>query len=249
MLLQPHVVIIYAHARDYRAEDSVCPTLMDSKGKAKRKRPPYDPELALAVSKRRKQHADLKAELEKTVSKITDITSSLLTSDDVLQCSLSSDAIEVVLIATVGLEGLINLRHAMSMVPQNIPDRSTRIVSLVTEQVQVSPDRIKRCIELIEKLHVVEGHYQRSLSPPVSCCINEKCHMQGKFGSLVRHHDPTTVTVYTLAGPEVALKQALKCKGCSYIYNYSMYGKKLTEGEHYYSTERDLLEVSDTSYC
>lgn len=63
-VLQPHVVIIYAHARDYRAEDSVCPTLMDSKGKAKRKRPPYDPELALAVSKKRKQHADLKVELE-----------------------------------------------------------------------------------------------------------------------------------------------------------------------------------------
>ena len=82
------MVIIYAHARDYRAEDSVCSTLMDSKGKAKRKRPPYDPELALAVSERRKQHADLKAELEKTVSKITDIASSLLTSDDVLQCSL-----------------------------------------------------------------------------------------------------------------------------------------------------------------
>ena len=184
-VLQSHVVIIYAHARDYRAEDSVCPTLMDSKGKSKRKRPPYDPELALAVSKRRKQHSDLKAELEKTVPKITDIASSLLTSDDVLQCSFSSDAIEVVLIATVGLEGLINLRHAMSMVPQNVPDRSTRIVSLVTEQVQVSPDRIKRCIELIEKLHVVEGHYQRFLSPPVSCCINEKCHMQGKFGSLV----------------------------------------------------------------
>lgn len=212
-------------------------------------RPRYDPELAQAMAKRRKKHVDLKDELEEVVSKTTDIAVSLLSSDDILQCTLSEKALEVLLIATVGLEGLLNLRHAMSMVPQNVPDRSTRIVSLVTEQVQVSPDRIKRCIQLIEKLHVVEGHYQRSLSPPVSCCINEKCHMQGKFGSLVKHHDPTTVTVYTLAGPEVAMKQALKCKGCSFIYNYSMYGKKLTEGERYYSTERDLLEVSDTSYC
>ena len=96
------------------------------------------------------------------------------------------------------------------MVPQNVPDRSTWIVSLVTEPVQVSSNRIKKCIELIEKLHVVEGHYQRFLSPPVSSCINKKCHMQGKFGSLVKHHDPTTVTVYILAGPEIALKQALK---------------------------------------
>ena len=212
-------------------------------------RPRYDPELAQAMAKRRKKHVDLKDELEEVVSKTTDIAVSLLSSDDILQCTLNEKALEVLLIATVGLEGLLNLRHAMSMVPQNVPDRSTRIVSLVTEQVQVSPDRIKRCIQLIEKLHVVEGHYQRSLSPPVSCCINEKCHMQGKFGSLVKHHDPTTVTVYTLAGPEVAMKQALKCKGCSFIYNYSMYGKKLTEGERYYSTERDLLEVSDTSYC
>ena len=201
-------------------------------------RPRYDPELAQAMAKRWKKHVDLKDELEEVVSKTTDIAVSLVSSDNVLQCTLSDKAVEVLLIATVGLEGLLNLRHAMSMVPQNVPDRSTRIVSLVTKQVQVSPDRIKRCIELMEKLHVVEGHYQCSLSPPVSCCTNEKCHMQGKFGSLVKHHDPTTVTVYTLAdGPEVALKQALKCKGWSFIYNYSMYGRKLTEGECYYSTE------------
>lgn len=73
--------------------------------------------------------------------------------------------------------------------------------------------------------------------------------MLGKIGSLVKHHNPITVTVYTLAGPEIALKQTLKCKGCVFIYNYSMYGKKLTEGEYYYSNEQPLLEVSDTSYC
>lgn len=130
---------------------------MASKGKSKRIRPRYDPELDQAMAKRRKKHVDLKDELEEVVSNTTDIAVSLLSSDDILQCTLSHKALEVLLIATVGLEGLLNLRHAMSMVPQNVPDRSTRIVSLVTEQVQVSPNRIKKCIELIEKLHVVEA--------------------------------------------------------------------------------------------
>jgi hypothetical protein len=216
--------------------------------KRKGKRPRYDPELAQAVAERRKKGNDLKDELEKVVSQNTDIASSLLSSEDILQCTLSAKALDVLLTTTVGLEGLLNIRHAMSMIPQNVPDRLTRMVSLVIDKVQVSPDRIKRCIELIEKLHVVEAHYQCTLSPSVSCCINEKCHMLGRIGSLVKHHDPITVTVYTLAGPEITLKQTLKCKGCSFIYNYSMYGKKLTEGEYYYSNEQPLLEVSDTSY-
>lgn len=224
---------------------------MDSKGKAKRKRPPYDPELAQAVSKRRKQHADLKAELEKAICKVIDIASSLLASDDVLQCGLSSNGVEVLLIATVGLEGLINLHHAMSVVPKNVPNRFIRIFSMLTEQIRnvSNVDKIKRCIEMLEKLCVVEGRYQRTLSPPVSCCINEKCRVYDTSGSLTKHHDPITVTIYTVTGPEIAQKQALKCKSCSFIYNYSMYGKKLTEGEHYYAEERDFIEVSDTTYC
>ena len=105
--------------------------------------------LAQAVSKRRKQHADLKAELEKAVCK--DIASSLLASDDVLRCGLNSDAIEVLLIATVGLEGLINLQHAMSVVPKNVPNRFTRMFSMLTKQIRnvSNVDRIKRCIQCL----------------------------------------------------------------------------------------------------
>ena len=107
--------------------------------------------LAQAVSKRRKQQADLKAELEKAVCKVTDIASSLLASDDVLRCGLNSDAIEVLLIATVGLEGLINLQHAMSVVPKNVPNRFTRMFSMLTKQIRnvSNVDRIKRCIQCL----------------------------------------------------------------------------------------------------
>ena len=110
--------------------------MIDSKRKAKRKRLPYDLELAQAVSKMRKQHADLKAELEKAICKVTDIASLLLASDDVLHCGLGSDAIEVLLIAAISLEGLINLHHAMSVVPKNVPNRFIRIFSMLTEQIR-----------------------------------------------------------------------------------------------------------------
>ena len=75
-----------------------------------------------------------------------------------------------------------------------------------------------------------------------------KCHVYDTSGSF-RKHDPTTPTLYTLTGPEIAQKQALKCKSCSFIYNYSMHGKKLTEREHYYAEEHNFIEVSDTTYC
>ena len=50
-------------------------------------RPRYDPELAQAMAKRWKKHVDLKDELEEVVSKTTDIAVSLVSSDNVLQCS------------------------------------------------------------------------------------------------------------------------------------------------------------------
>ena len=54
--------------------------VMASKGKGKRMRPRYDPELAQAMAKRRKKHVGLKDELEEVVSKTTDIAVSLVSS-------------------------------------------------------------------------------------------------------------------------------------------------------------------------
>ena len=67
--------------------------------------------------------------------------------------------------------------------------------------------------------------------------------------SLTSHHGFTVVTVYSLSGPEVGLKYALKCRKCSFIYNYAMFGKKNTVGERFYAWPRDLVEVSDVTYC
>ena len=89
--------------------------------------------------------------------------------------------------------------------------------------------------------------YFKFLAPPVCKCLNETCKLVGSLTSLAPHHDPINVLVFTIRGPTVATKVSLRCKACSTIYNYSMYGKK-TEGEMYYSLERPLVEVTDRVY-
>ena len=59
----------------------------------------------------------------------------------------------------------------------------------------------------------------------------------------------TVVTVYSLSGPEIGVKHALKCRNCNYIYHYSAYGRKTSTGEKLYNQPRDLVEVSDVIYC
>lgn len=80
------------------------------------------------------------------------------------------------------------------------------------------------------------------LAAPVSQCI-----VPAWQGSLLsRHHPPVSVTAFTLtSGPTTATECCLKCKK---IYNYSMYGKKLKEGEQYYSETCQYTEVSDVVY-
>ena len=89
----------------------------------------------------------------------------------------------------------------------------------------------------------------RYLTPPITCCINEACSAHGLGDSLTSHHSSTKVTIYTLSGPEIGVKQALKCGKCSYIYNYSTYGRKTSVGEKLYVHPRELVEVSDMTYC
>lgn len=93
------------------------------------------------------------------------------------------------------------------------------------------------------------NNVQLILSPPNDVCINMGCSIKGKEGSLMKNHEPTVVTVFTLGGPVVAHKFTLRCARCSTIYNYSMFGKKRTDGECYYSHRRNLIEISDSVYC
>ena len=89
----------------------------------------------------------------------------------------------------------------------------------------------------------------RFLTPPVNSCINDSCRISGHADSLISHHDSTVVTVYSLSGPEIGVKHALKCRNCNYIYHYSAYGRKTSIGEKLYNQPRDLVEVSDVIYC
>ena len=49
-------------------------------------------------------------------------------------------------------------------------------------------------------------------------------------------------------GPKTVTKLSLHCGSCEAIYNYSMYGYKLTTGERYYDQSREVVEASDVTY-
>ncbi len=243
----------------------------------KLKRPRYCPELAQSVAKKRREESLLKVELEETVQKASRMRS-LLSSDDVLSVGLSNAAVELLLITALGLTGVLRMQQALYAVPKNLPDRVSHVFCLVRKEITgMNEDECSRCMQLIERLEIVpippnsfmqassdtnqgsssaaaiagnHTRHRRFLSPPVSTCINTDCRIHGSNGSLTKNHDPITViTVYTLSGPEVALKHTLKCRACSFIYNYSTYGRKTTEGVPYYDSDRDLIEVSDATYC
>ncbi len=225
-----------------------------------RKRPKYCPEMAESVAKRRRDESLLHVQLEDMVATASRMQS-LLLSDTVLSAGLSSAAVELLLVTALGLKGLLCMQQAMAAVPTNLPDRASHILSMVREHItDMTEAKCRRCIQLMEtRVYDTEGSLSalahsagtchRLLSLPVFTCINPECHLQGKDDALIKHHDPITVTIYMLLGPEVARKHTLKCKGCSFIYNYSTYGRKMTEGERYYASDRDVIEVSDTTYC
>ncbi len=234
----------------------------------KLKRPRYCPELAQSFAKKRREVSLLKVELEETVEKARRMRS-LLSSDDVLSAELSNAAVELLLVTALGLTEVLRIQQALSAVPKNLPDRVAHVLCLAREEITgMNADQCSRCVQLIERLEIMREssdtnqgsssvaavarnhtRHRRFLSPPVFTCINTDCRIRGSNGSLTKNHDPITVTVYTLSGPEVALKHTLKCRACSFIYNYSTYGRKSDEGERYYDSCRDLIEVSDTTYC
>lgn len=221
------------------------------------------PAIAEARAKLSSFQGGLAVELEGFISQLTRIAGNLLTqSGHTTWDQLSCKSIEVLLVTELGLHNLSRLQFAMTIVPGNIPNREGVIASLLngafTEQkclvyIQLLEKVTKMTTSLEPSDMEATGNARNSvpvikkfLSPPVDRCINETCSSKG---SLVINHAPTTVSVYTLGGPEVGLKYSLKCRSCCYIYNYSMYGKKKSIGEMYYKSARELVEVSDTTYC
>ena len=180
------------------------------------------------------------------------------------QCSRLS--IELFLVANIGLKGLHWLQLARESVPGNYPGRISVITSLVNGALSSNPISEEKCNCLLAALEstslsnpisaagglwhcaVESGLPIHYLTPPVKSCIRPGC---VGTGELIKHHDPITATVFTISGPEPASKQLLKCGRCACIYGYSMYGYKTRahEGERYYDTQRQLIEVSDNVFC
>lgn len=230
-----------------------------------RKIPKYDPSLAEARARSRSLHEGYAATMEGLLSQIKLLASSLLSPGGLRILSggdgaLSTRSLEVLLTAELGLVNLRRLQETISKVPKNVPNRC----NVIHSELNCAAISLEKCsiyVRLIELMCGMEPSEERCgtedtntpkraaqiLSPPVSLCINESCSRRNL--SLVGHHGPTLVSVYTLSGPEIAHKYTLRCTSCDYIYNYSMYGRKTSVGEKYYALPRPLIEVSDTTFC
>lgn len=186
---------------------------------------------------------------------------------------LSSTETELVLVSILGLRGVSALKCAMQIVPSQLckEDRLQYISNIVTvaavpmSSVPNTQDVIESFIPHSDKVayfhqggeaicdlrntsYTFGSAHTSFLVPPVSCCINKQCRCYAK--PLYRHHPPTAVTVFTLSGPNPGTKINLKCRGCSTIYNYSMYGQKSVNGEQFYEgSPRQYIEVTDEVYC
>lgn len=237
------------------------------------KRPKYCPELAQAMAKRRKEELSAMMELQGAVERAKNFPKLLTTTNEDQLHELNDAAVELLLLSTFGLKGLLILIDAIRITPSNTPDRNGYIFSLMQQAGFLLDKQYCRiCISLLERLNIFSLHssemvsntysegslpqsasplakVQLILTPPNDTCINLECSHQGKRCSLIKNHNPTFVTVFTLSGPIVGQKFTLRCSGCSTIYNYSQFGKKHTDGECYYSCRRDLIEISDTIYA
>ncbi len=190
-------------------------------------------------------------------------------------CSKCDDtAVQLVLTATMGLDGCEAVKFAYNHVPESfLSDRRSRVQEIVTEA-SSKPSLVESCLceavatiletrfprywnrkpvhsaylQELKSLTERKGvSYFSFLSPPIHKCINPTCGHLG-MTSLSPRHAPVNVAVFTIHGPFAATKVSLRCLSCMMVYNYSMHGNKQGEGEMLYPTERPLVEVTDSKY-
>ena len=177
-------------------------------------------------------------------------------------------SVELLLVHLFGINGVNCIKSAVRLVPKEIPDneRIKYIEKIISAAVKTDDEIAENDVSILIKkmdlnptfdmnnvLHDLSESsgtaYTQFLAPPTSLCLNIHCRRFGDPEALYQHHPPTTVSVFTLEGPKPATKICLKCKECSTIYNYSSFGKKKSEGERFYSEDREFIEVSDVTYC
>lgn len=181
----------------------------------------------------------------------------------------NSRSMEVLLVHLFGLSGVECIRSTIRLVPKEVPhcERFRYIKNIITSAlpdnnvitdnsisilIKIFDDSLEpyKCTTSLRSLSESSGiAYTNFLAPPTSACLVECCQKFGIPDSLYQHHPPTTVSVFTLEGPQPATKICLKCRECGTIYNYNSFGKKKSEGERFYDAVRDFVEVSDMTYC
>lgn len=97
----------------------------------------------------------------------------------------------------------------------------------------------RECSSLID-LFAPQPAVNQVLAPPVNTCY--EC-----YERLVANHR-CQVRFYSPTGVSSAEKITLRCTTCSLFYNYAQYGNKRVRGFRYYSEERAVVEVSDTTF-
>lgn len=224
----------------------------------------FDPDTAKTNAKRKKVQQDTIREIRESALAFFGVVQKY-ESAVLLSGECDAATLELFLVAKIGLNGACLVNLACKVVPENHPNRFEALASLVNFALSkdVGSGAAKNLVNIVDKSSLSKERDSDILSrymmttgqpvtfftPPVSTCINSACSLCGVQNSLSAHHGEAMVTVYTLEGPRPGLKQALKCRSCSCIYNYSKYGWKRSEGERYYNIERDYIEVTDIALC
>ena len=196
--------------------------------------------------------------------------------DDLLMRTFSlcdPNTVEMMLVSTLGLEGLDCLRTAMQLVPETYLERRVPIVTNIVNEVLKESGRgqlneaqcscfmsllKQNCLQYTQrKVHpraydkellcLTDKHkagYSAFLGPPTKHCLNVACDRH----QLSTYSALTNVTVFKEDGPRPATKLSLKCSKCNTNYGYSKYGNKVVAGERYYAECRHLVEASDVVF-
>ena len=223
---------------------------------------------------------EVKARVESNNDYIRDVRQRMNALKEVDLCRLMSNASKLtedealqLLASKLSIEGLYNLRRAISHVPDNITRvvngtsmRSTFIynifqsfTSLSSENMTV--DDLSMYIQFAETycssfLTVKENDnhlwklteteelsFLKFLTPPVSLCM--QCDKK-----LSVRNNPSKAKVFTLNGPIPCSKVTLECRDCCYIYGICNYSD--AKGTHFYPREMaaaiELVEVSNETY-
>lgn len=90
-------------------------------GEKRKCRPRYDPNVAESAAKRNVECGKAKVKFEATIQEVFELAKRVLLSDEVKD--YSAEAIEVILVASLGLKNVMLIHQAMNLVPRNIPER------------------------------------------------------------------------------------------------------------------------------